>query len=147
MTEANQTLHIDAELSKARGSWAAASALLGLGLYDEAISSMYYAIYHQACAALLLQGVEAESHRGLQSLVALHLVKSGLVEPACSRLLAEMYSLRNQADYNRHFHLDAAGANEEVARGVRLAAAFDNYLLAQGCGVLGPLPRGFAEVG
>ena len=67
------------------------------------MSRLYYAVFHVASAALLVVGVEATSHRAAQSLVGLHLAKPGRVPSTTTRSIAELFALRNQADYNRLF--------------------------------------------
>jgi len=49
------------------------------GLYDDAVSRAYYAVFHSARAALKIKGIETVSHKGLISQFALHLVKAGEV--------------------------------------------------------------------
>jgi uncharacterized protein (UPF0332 family) len=100
MTDAARAANLAAEVEKARHALAAADQLLAIGLWDDAMSRLYYAAFHLASAALLVQGIEATSHRGLLSLVSQHLVKPALVPPQLARELTELFGLRNQADYD-----------------------------------------------
>jgi uncharacterized protein (UPF0332 family) len=136
MTEDNRRTHVVAELAKARGRWQAARELLRPGLRDEAASNLYFAVYHHACAALLADGVEATSHRGLQSLVSLHLVRAGHLSAKSGRWLVALHGLCNQADYNWHFRLDADGAAEQRERAEQLAGELDAFLARRGLPVL-----------
>ena len=132
MTASNRKENAAAELQKFRSSFAAADQLLSAGLFDDAMSRLYYAAFHLASAALLTLGVEATSHRRLLSLFAQHLVKPGLVPAHAGRILANLFALRNQSDYNRHFLLDDAGAREERARTQQLVDALSEFLRKQG---------------
>jgi uncharacterized protein (UPF0332 family) len=51
----------------------------------------------------------------VQHLWNTHLVRTGLYDPATSRLLARLQKFREEADYARAFVVDEAGAHEEVA--------------------------------
>lgn len=132
MTEANRRANADAEIQKFRSSLAAADQLLATGLFDDATSRLYYAVFHLASAALLSLGIEATSHRSLLSLFAQHLVRPGRVSTASSRLLSNLFGLRNQSDYNRHFLLDEAGAREERAKIQSLIDELLSFLKGQG---------------
>ena len=72
--------YIRQELKKAEQSLKAAQNLLADGLYDDAVSRAYYAVFHSARAALKIKGTETVSHKGLISQFALHLVRAGEVE-------------------------------------------------------------------
>src|SRR5512137_1951637 len=109
MTDENVLANARAEAAKAQAARRAADALAGLGLYDDASSRLYYAAFHLVSAALLTQGVQAQSHGGLASLLGQHLVKPGLLSASVAREFAALMGLRGQADYNRHFILDAEG--------------------------------------
>jgi uncharacterized protein (UPF0332 family) len=116
MTDANGLQNAAAELQKFRSSVAAADQLLSAGLYDDATSRLYYAVFHLASALLLTMGVEATSHRGLLNLFSQHVVRPGLASTDAGRVLTALFGLRNQADYNRYFLLNEEGAREERRR-------------------------------
>ncbi len=109
---------IAAELAKADDALAAGEALLGIGLFDDAVVRFYYATLHHASAALLAEGVEATSHRGVHTLFSQHLVRPGKLDVATARDLRRLAALRDAADYDRNFRFDRTGAEveAEVAR-------------------------------
>ncbi len=132
MTDENREINAAAELAKAEKSLAAAGGLIRLGLYDDAASRLYYAAFHFASAALLMLGVEVATHRALMSLFSLHLIKPGLIDVESARILSNLMSLRHQADYNRHFEMDAEGARQERARAQRLIDELRAFLRSRG---------------
>ena len=132
MTDENRSLNVTAEVAKGRASLAAAERLLDLGLFDDAVSRFYYAAFHFASAALLALGIEVGSHRALLTLFSQHLVHPKHLSVLSGRVLAGLASSRNQADYNRHFVLDRAGAVDEAARTRELIAEIEAYLRAHG---------------
>ena len=91
--------YIRQELKKADQALKAAQNLLADGLYDDAVSRAYYAVFHSARAALKVKGIETVSHKGLISQFALHLVKSGEVEEEYGDILRQIKEDRETGDY------------------------------------------------
>ena len=87
------------ELKKAEQALKAAQNLLADGLYDDAVSRAYYAVFHGARAALKTKGIETVSHKGLISQFALHLVKTGEVEEEYGDILRQIKEDRETGDY------------------------------------------------
>lgn len=71
---------IDGYLAKARDKAQVARELLSKNHWDDAVSRAYYAAFHAAQAALLAEGQQAESHKGVVTLFGLLLVKTGKFE-------------------------------------------------------------------
>jgi uncharacterized protein (UPF0332 family) len=134
MTNENAILDAKAELHKAQTAFRAARALSELELFDDAASRLYYAAFHQVSAALLVLGIQAQTHAGLAVLLGQHLVKPGLLPPSVSHDLAALLGLRGQADYNRHFLLDKTAMDEELARVERLFATVGAFLATRSIG-------------
>lgn len=132
MTEANRAVNARAELRKSRDAMAAADALSAAGLYDDAVSRLYYAVFHMVSAVLLSVDVEVKTHGALQSLFAQHVVRPGLVGTDCSRRLAALFGVRQQVDYNRHFQMDERGAQEERTRAAALVTELESVLRVRG---------------
>jgi uncharacterized protein (UPF0332 family) len=132
MTGENESVNAQAELTKARAARRAAQALAELELYDDASSRLYYAAFHLVSAALLTLGVQAQTHGGLASLLGQHLVRPGLVPSQVGRHFAALMGLRSQADYNRHFVMDAEGFAEEMLRADTLFSALEAFLSEHG---------------
>jgi uncharacterized protein (UPF0332 family) len=132
VTDENARTNASAELQKAYAARRAARALAGLGLYDDAASRLYYAAFHLISASLLCLGVQAQTHRGVASLLGQHLVKPGLMPTGVGRDFATLLGLRSQADYNRHFLLDAAGITDELARVDAMFQLIGTFLTSRG---------------
>lgn len=79
-----------------------------------------------------MPGVQAQAHRGVALLLGQHLVKPGLVPTSVARDFATLIGLRNQADYNRHFLLDAPSINDELARVDALFQPLEGFFAARG---------------
>jgi uncharacterized protein (UPF0332 family) len=132
MTNENALADATAELQKAHAALRAAQALTELKLFDDAASRLYYAAFHLISAALLVLGIQAQTHAGVATLLGQHLVKPGLLPASVSRDLSSLLGLRSQADYNRHFVLDAQGMAEELARAAKMFSVVEAFLAARG---------------
>ncbi|MBN2197087.1 MAG: HEPN domain-containing protein [Polyangiaceae bacterium] len=137
MTEENRLQNAHAEIAKAFAALGAARALGDLGLFDDASSRLYYAIFHLVSAALLMVGVQAETHGGVAALLGQHLVRPGLVPVAVARDFSTLMALRQQSDYNRHFVCDANGFADDLARAEVTFRVLAGFLASRGASVPG----------
>jgi uncharacterized protein (UPF0332 family) len=132
MTGENEAANARAELAKAQAARRAARALAELELYDDATSRLYYAEFHLVSAALLTLGVQSQSHGDVASLLGQHLVRPGLVPAQVAREFASLMGLRAQADYNRHFIMDAEGFAEETRKADGPFSVFEAFVAERG---------------
>jgi uncharacterized protein (UPF0332 family) len=97
----------------ANDAFRAAVALVELALYRDAVSRLYYAVFHAARAALICHGLQAKTHSGQLNRFAVTFGPA----PVVARLL----ELRIDADYRS----DELPANEATVRDlIQGAAAF-----------------------
>lgn len=99
MSEESRRHAIALELGHARAARRAALALQTLGLHNDALSRLYYALFHTLAALLLRHGVEARRHRALPGLLATH--AGDVVGPEAVALLGRAATYRDLADYER----------------------------------------------
>lgn len=109
-----------AELQLADEELLVAAQLLHAGHARIAQARAYFAVFHAIRGRLYAEGLEPRTHEGVQRLWSVHFVRSGLYEPATSRLLSRLQKFREEADYARDFVVDEQGAREDVeaARGL-----------------------------
>ena len=115
MTDANRLAHARAEAALGDDALRAASALVELGLHNDAVSRAYYAAFHYARALLLVAGLEPKTHRGVVSLLLEHYEKPGRLEPGAVSILARLQTFRGLADYDASERLAKERAETEVA--------------------------------
>lgn len=132
MTSDNARENARAELAKAYAALRAARSLADLELFDDAASRLYYAVFHLLGATLLALGVQAQTHGGLAALLGQHLVKPGLLPAHVARDFATLMALRGQADYNRHFSMDAEGFVGELGRAERVFSVAEAFFSSHG---------------
>ena len=115
MTEPNRLANARAEAALGDDALRAASALVELGLHNDAVSRAYYAAFHYARALLLVAGLEPKTHRGVVSLLLEHYEKPGRLEPGAVSILARLQTFRGLADYDATERLAKERAETEVA--------------------------------
>ena len=120
--------YVRQELKKAEQALKAAQNLLADGLYDDAVSRAYYAVFHGARAALKIKGIETVSHKGLISQFALHLVKSGEVEEEYGDILRQIKEDRETGDYEPLVTFGADEATQLVRGAGRFLARMKNWI-------------------
>lgn len=116
------------ELQRARKALISAKILLREGMFEDCVSRAYYTILHAAKAALQMHGVEAHSHRAVQRLFSLHLVKTGEIEKIFSKLIMLGQEDRNIGDYEVDFKIDKDRAKLRVDEAERFVQRIEQYL-------------------
>lgn len=106
MTEDNRKAAIALELHHAKLALDAAQLLRASRLYNDALSRIYYALFHTMVALLLTEGVEPKRHRALPHLLGQHFAK--LLGAADIALVSRAATYRALADYERTW--EATGA-------------------------------------
>jgi uncharacterized protein (UPF0332 family) len=96
-----------------------------------ASSRAYYAAFHAACALLYSEDLEPRSHRGVRSLVGLHFVRTGRLDPSHGRELSQLARIREDADYSSGTVITLEDSEEALNRARRFKSAA-HALLEQG---------------
>lgn len=81
----------------------AAKVLLDQGLYNDAISRGYYAMFHAAKGILLIKDLHPKKHSGVISMFGLHFVNKGHIEEIYGKTLTRGAEYRGSADYDITF--------------------------------------------
>ena len=115
-------------LEKAKEKLRVAEGLLREGAYDDVVSRAYYAAFHAAQAALLLEGLHAHTHQGLVNLFGLHLVKSGKFEKRFGKFLSNLKDDREQSDYEPYSTIDQDSAQTAVQEAREFLGAVEAYV-------------------
>ncbi len=100
MTQENKRENIKEELARAEDCLRSAELLCAHGQIADAVSRLYYYVYHTVRALLLSKGLEPKTHEGTVRLIGLHFVKPGIVDAQASHILAKLMKYREEADYN-----------------------------------------------
>lgn len=105
-----------------------AQTLHAQGEYEDATSRAYYAIYHAAQAALLTEGLRADSHRGLAMLFGLHLVEKGKLPKKLAKYLRNVRDDREEGDYEVFSSIDQETSEAALREAREFLQAITDYL-------------------
>ena len=108
-----------AELERAERALADARVLLRDASVLGAVSRAHYAAFHAARAILRSVGLEARTHEGTLALLRQHFVHSGRLHPDLSRLVAQLQTDRDEAEYSAYPSLTAEHAAEDIEKAAR----------------------------
>jgi len=136
---ADETLRdaVRREVHHGDAALAAATALHGLGMANDALSRLYYAVFHYATALLLTEAVEPRRHRSLPGLLLTHLAAAGFDASDAARL-GRLATYRDMADYERAFDATPEILDSAFADAAAFIAKAARCLRARG--VLGATP-------
>lgn len=76
-----------------------ADVLAQTGLYDSAVTRLYYACYYITCALLIKNGIEATTHVGVKRMLSLKFVVSGLLDRKYINIYSNLLNGRKLSDY------------------------------------------------
>ena len=133
MSNSNLKVRIKLEIDKAEESLKGSKVLFSSELYDETVSSAYYAMFHMAKALLLSINEEPSTHHGLITLFGLHFVKPKLIEGFYNDLLIDAKESREAGDYDAARKFTREEAAEKVESAVKFNQRIINYLKEKAC--------------
>jgi uncharacterized protein (UPF0332 family) len=115
-------------LGKAGDRLRAAEVLMKESLFDDVVSRAYYAAFHAAQAALLIEGQSAQTHHGVVTLFGLHLVKTGKLPKKLGRLLANLKDDRESGEYEVLTRIDRETAEKAFDEAAEFVRAVEEHL-------------------
>lgn len=104
-------------IEKAEEKINAAKVLIKQGMYADAVSRIYYGIFHAARAMLALKGLDSKKHTGIISLFNQHFVKPGLLPKDFGKIIKSAKDLREESDYNEFYLVSVKEAEELLKDG------------------------------
>ena len=128
MNQKNRKINIDEETKEAEEALQDAELLFKNRRYQGATTRAYYAAFHMVQALLLTKGLESRSHHGVAHLFRLHFVKTKIMDPEYSQILARAQKYREEADYHHTMEFTSHQAEETLKEIKNLIAAIKKHL-------------------
>ncbi len=116
------------ELERGKESFKSAAVLLKESLFDESVSSAYYAMFHSAKALLLTINQEPSTHQGVITLLGLHFIKSRIIEEEYNDMLIEGKDDREDSDYDITRKFTETEAKERLQSAEKFVSRINQYL-------------------
>ena len=99
LEDIDRTALVNYRIEKARSTFEDALFIAGARRWNMAVNRLYYALYHAVSALLLSDGIPTRTHKGVMVQMNLNYVKTGILSKEDGVLLSQLYSLRQEADY------------------------------------------------
>ena len=116
------------ELDRGSESLKGAEVSLREALFDESVSSAYYAMFHSVKALLSTIGEEPSTHQGVVTLFSQHFIKPKLIEEEYNDLFIEAKDDREDSDYDITRKFNKTEAEDRLAATKRLISRINDYL-------------------
>ena len=97
---------VDVRLQKAKKTMSEVYGIIQLGYWRTAANRLYYACYFAVSALLIQNGITTHTHTGVINQLGLHFVKKGIISKEQGRFFKELFSLRQDGDYDDWFEID-----------------------------------------
>jgi uncharacterized protein (UPF0332 family) len=130
LTDENRRAAIALELRHAALAMEAAQLLRKAGLLNDALSRLYYALFHTLVALLLTEGVEPKRRRALPHLLGERF--SGLLTAADIALVSRTATYRGLADYERTWEASSDVSDAAFAEVEPFIERLRAHLVAEG---------------
>jgi len=101
-------------IKKALGNMESAQILINNGMYDSAVSSSYYAVFHAVSALLASKGMEFSNHKTVINKYNEVFINTGLISSISFRSLTALLRLRLDSEYDPIIFISEEGANEAM---------------------------------
>jgi uncharacterized protein (UPF0332 family) len=115
VNDENRRVAIRDEVAHGDSALTAARLLRDSLLWNDALSRLYFALFHYATALLLTEGVEPMSHKALPGLIGLHIVRTGRMTASDVAIIGHAWQWRTLADYERSWNADADATSKAFA--------------------------------
>ena len=114
MTADSSRRFVEASLLRAEKALRSAKLLLENKEIEDAVSRVYYAMFHAAKAILFSKDVKTKTHTGTISSFGEHIVKTGILDEEYADMLRKAFDLRQKSDYEIYTELDEELVRETV---------------------------------
>jgi uncharacterized protein (UPF0332 family) len=115
VTEDNRKQAIAQDLRQSELAMKGARLLKDAGLYNDALSRLYYALHHATLALLMTESIEPRRHRAVSSLLSAHFLSPGKLTAEDIVVVSRTQTYRDLADYDRAWNATSAIADEAFA--------------------------------
>jgi uncharacterized protein (UPF0332 family) len=132
VTDDNRRLAIAQEIRRGREARRAAESLRDLGLGNDALDRIYYALFHHVLALLLIEGIEPRRHAAIPGLLGQHVVGRHELTAADVAIISRAYATRDLADYERTWTADPITIADVFAEVTPLLDRIETYLRTAG---------------
>lgn len=97
-------------------------------LYDDAVSRMYYAVFHLISAVLLTKNMTFSTHGQTLGFFNKEFIRNGIFPDYFSKYIELLFKSRQVGDYDPDIIIDQITAEERISQGNEIIAKLKEYL-------------------
>lgn len=131
LSDETRTELLNLYIEKAYSTLADAESAIKIRAWGMAANRLYYALFHATSALLVCDGIPVGSHRGIKALFGQHYILQGKFTPEHSKVLSQMETLRDKADYNIMFVANEEDVVPNVNRVKKFIDDIVNYVMVK----------------
>jgi len=105
---------ISGHIKKAQVNLESAQMLFDNGMYDGAVSSSYYAVFHAVSGLLASKNMAFSRHKTVISKYNEEFIRTGLISSISFRSLTALFRLRQDSEYDPIIFIGDDGAKEAL---------------------------------
>jgi uncharacterized protein (UPF0332 family) len=114
-------------LKKARDKISSAKMLQEYGLFDDAVSRSYYAVFYAISAALFSRELSFSTHSQVIGAFNREFVKAGVFPTSFTRMIKLMFDERQIGDYDYELSIDEQTAHESIENAEIIVSSIERY--------------------
>jgi len=99
-----------------------------IGDYKAAANRSYYAIFNAMRAVLAIDGFDAKKHSGVISVFRRLYIKNGVLPEILSEIIAALFEVRNESDYNDFFLITFDEVHEQIVAAETFIGVVEKFL-------------------
>ena len=96
--------------------------------YKSAANRSYYAIFHAMRSVLALDGIDNKKHSGIIAEFRRLYIKTGVFKPSMSEIIAMLFKIRNDSDYDDYYIVDKDKVEEQIKNAELFLSEIKIYL-------------------
>lgn len=120
------------KLSKSENAYSDMLKNFEFGMYSTAANRLYYSLFYASCALLVNDGYEAHTHSGCLTLINLHYIKEQKIPLDFSKLLRNVFRLRQDSDYDDYFSIEAEDLQKFIVPSKKYIELVKNLIFKKG---------------
>lgn len=128
LDENSRAALVDYRLQRAKETMQESSLLSENGFYNAAINRLYYACYYASVALLLKNGIQAQTHAGVKTMIGLHFVSTGKLSLIDGKTLSTLFEKRQSGDYDDFIICDKGMVEELTPKAEHYISAIELLL-------------------
>lgn len=125
LTPEERNAIIALRMEKAKSTFQEAVGIAELGYWNAVANRLYYACYYISGALLVKHGFQAQTHKGIITILGMHFIRKKIISPESGRLISRLFELRQTGDYDDLFSL----TEQDVKPLISSAEAYMNELM------------------